>query len=170
MLDKLGRALGMPFPAGPIIEKRAKDGRTLLDLPYSVKGMDVAFSGMLTAALQHREKGARVEDICLSVQETAYAMLTEVSERAMAHVEKEELLLGGGVACNRRLQEMGETMATERGARSFAPPKPLCVDNGAMIAWTGLVMFRAGERLRVEASGVHQRMRTDDRPAPWAEA
>lgn len=167
MLDKLGREMGMPFPSGPIIEERALEGTRLLDLPYSVKGMDVSFSGMLTAALNHYRKGAPLEDVCHSVQETAYAMLTEVTERAMAHVEKEEVLLGGGVACNLRLQEMVGIMAEERGASSYTPPKPLCVDNGAMIAWTGLKMFQAGERLRVEDSVVRQRMRTDERAAPW---
>src|SRR5213594_1517867 len=77
MLDKFGREVGMPFPAGPLIEKEAKGGRELLALPYSVKGMDVAFSGLLTAALQLHRQGARMEDLCFSIQETAFAMLTE---------------------------------------------------------------------------------------------
>ena len=100
MLDKLGRDLGLGFYAGPTIEKLALDGDKLLDLPYSVKGMDIAFSGILTAAMAYKEKGCRLEDICFSVQETAFSMLTEVTERAMAHVGKSEVLLGGGVAQN----------------------------------------------------------------------
>ncbi|MDD2627188.1 MAG: KEOPS complex N(6)-L-threonylcarbamoyladenine synthase Kae1, partial [Candidatus Methanomethylophilus sp.] len=106
MLDKLGRDLGLGFYAGPTIEKLAKGGDKLLELPYSVKGMDVAFSGILTAAMMFKEKGARIEDIAYSVQEIAFAMLTEVTERAMAHVGKSEVLLGGGVAQNTRLREM----------------------------------------------------------------
>ena len=167
MIDKFGRSAGMPFPAGPQLERYARDGRELLDLPYSVKGMDVAFSGILTAALQLQRNGARIEDICHSIQETCFAMLVEVTERAMAHVEKDEVLLGGGVVQNKRLQEMVRIMAEERGARMFVPPGPLCVDNGAMIAWTGVVMHGAGITTPVEQSGVRQRFRTDEVDLPW---
>jgi len=83
MLDKFARECGLAFPGGPILEKLARDGRTLLSLPYSVKGMDVAFSGMLTAALALRKQGASIEDLAFSIQEVAFAMLTEVTERAM---------------------------------------------------------------------------------------
>ena len=67
MLDKLGRDLGLGYYAGPTIEKMALDGDKLLDLPYSVKGMDISFSGILTAAVAYRDKGCRIEDICYSV-------------------------------------------------------------------------------------------------------
>ncbi len=117
MLDKFARECGLPFPGGPILEKLARDGRTLLPLPYSVKGMDVAFSGMLTAALALRKQGASMEDLAFSIQEVAFAMLTEVTERAMAHLDNDEVLLGGGVARNRRLQGMVDRMAADRGAR-----------------------------------------------------
>ncbi len=169
MIDKFGRSVGLPFPSGPRLEKMAKEGSGLVDLPYSVKGMDVAFSGILTAALQLHAKGARLEDLCFSLQETCFAMLVEVTERAMAHVEKDEVLLGGGVVQNKRLQEMVRIMAEERGAKMFVPPGPLCVDNGAMIAWTGLVMHRAGVRMRLEDTVVNQRFRTDEVDLPWME-
>ena len=167
MLDKFGREIGMPFPAGPLIEKRAKDGKELLPLPYSVKGMDVAFSGMLTAALALRRNGASLEDLAYSIQEVAFAMLTEVTERAMAHVAKDEVLLGGGVARNRRLQEMVGRMAEDRGARMFVPPGDLCIDNGAMIAWTGLLMHHAGVRTALGETTVDQRFRTDEVDVVW---
>src|SRR5437667_17996 len=122
MLDKFSRECGLPFPGGPILEKLARDGRTLLPLPYSVKGMDVAFSGMLTAALALRREGKSMEDLAFSIQEVAFAMLTEVTERAMAHLDNDEVLLGGGVARNRRLQGMVDRMAADRGARMFVPP------------------------------------------------
>ncbi|MBI4416579.1 MAG: bifunctional N(6)-L-threonylcarbamoyladenine synthase/serine/threonine protein kinase [Euryarchaeota archaeon] len=167
MLDKFGREVGMPFPAGPLIEKHAKGGRELLPLPYSVKGMDVAFSGMLTAALSLYRQGARLEDLCYSIQETAFAMLTEVTERAMAHVEREEVLLGGGVVRNKRLQEMFAKMAADRGAKMFVPEGDLCVDNGAMIAWTGLLQHKSGQRMAVEDTVIDQRYRTDEVEVTW---
>ena len=64
--------MGLPFPAGPTLERMALDGQRLLPLPYSVKGMDVAFSGMLTAAAQLMARGADQRDLALSVQETAF--------------------------------------------------------------------------------------------------
>jgi N6-L-threonylcarbamoyladenine synthase len=167
LLDKFARECGLPFPGGPILEKLARGGETLLPLPYSVKGMDVAFSGMLTAALALRKQGASMEDLGFSIQETAFAMLTEVAERAMAHLDNEEVLLGGGVARNARLQEMVARMATDRGAQMFVPPGDLCIDNGAMIAWTGLQMYRGGVRQRIEDTLVNQRFRTDEVPVTW---
>ncbi|MDD1769613.1 MAG: UGMP family protein, partial [Methanomassiliicoccales archaeon] len=167
MLDKLGREIGLGYYAGPKIEKAAKEGRKFLDLPYSVKGMDMAFSGMLTACLAFKQKGESIEDICFSVQETCFAMLTEVTERAMAHVEKSEVLLGGGVVQNKRLQEMVGRMALDRGARMYVPDRTLCVDNGAMIAWTGLLMYASGVRMSVEETAINQRFRTDDVDVTW---
>ncbi len=167
MIDKFGRSVGLPFPSGPHLERMAKEGKELIELPYSVKGMDVAFSGILTAALQLHKQGKRLEDLCSSIQETCFAMLVEVTERAMAHVEKNEVLLGGGVVQNKRLQEMVRIMAEERGAKMFVPPGSLCVDNGAMIAWTGIVMHGAGLSTKLEDSGVRQRYRTDEVDLPW---
>ena len=167
MLDKLAREFGLSFPGGPILEALARDGGKLLPLPYSVKGMDVAFSGMLTAALALRRQGASLKDLAFSVQEVAFAMLTEVTERAMAHLDDEEVLLGGGVARNKRLQEMVARMAADRGARMFVPPGDLCIDNGAIIAWTGLQMHRGGVRMKIEDTAVDQRYRTDEMPVTW---
>src|SRR5438132_1189194 len=167
LLDKFARECGLPFPGGPILEKFAQDGTTLVPLPYRVKGMDVAFSGLLTAALALRKQGASIEDLAFSMQEIAFAMLTEVTERAMAHLENEEVLLGGGVARNRRLQEMIARMASDRGARMFVPPGDLCIDNGAMIAWTGLEMYRGGVRMSLSETTVDQRFRTDEVRVTW---
>jgi len=132
-----------------------------------VKGMDVAFSGLLTAALALRKQGASIEDLAFSMQEIAFAMLTEVTERAMAHLDNEEVLLGGGVARNRRLQAMIARMASDRGARMFVPPGDLCIDNGAMIAWTGLLMHRSGIRMGIDQTAVDQRFRTDQVAVSW---
>lgn len=164
MLDKFGREKKMKFPSGPQIEKLAAESDRFLELPYSVKGMDVAFSGILNAALI---KPDPLPDVCNSLQETTFAMLVEVAERAMAHLDRDEILLGGGVARNRRLQEMAGIMAVERGGRMFVPPGPLCSDNGAMIAWTGILMHDAGLETPVESSQIDQRFRTDDVDVVW---
>ena len=167
MLDKLGRELGLGYYAGPTIEKLAKEGDKLLELPYSVKGMDISFSGIMTAALALRKKGHRLEDIAYSIQETCFAMLAEVTERAMAHVGKDEVLLGGGVAQNTRLREMIAEMAHERGAEMFVPDRRLCMDNGAMIAWLGNLMYSSGVRMDISETTVEQRFRTDEVEVTW---
>ena len=166
-LDKFGRGIGLGFPSGPKIEELALKGSRYLHLPYSIKGMDIAFSGLLTAAEQFHKKGEKIEDICYSIQETTFAALTEVTERAMAHTEKNQVLLGGGVAANKRLREMVETMAKERDASFFVPDKLLCIDNGAMIAWLGVLMYKSGIRMNVENSFIDQRFRTDMVDVTW---
>ena len=165
MLDKFGRERGMRFPAGGEIERLARQGSDFKDLPYSVKGMDVSFSGMLTAALNLKD--CRLEDVCYSIQETAFAMLVEVTERAMAHLGKSDVLLGGGVARNKRLVDMVSIMSSERGANAHVPPADLCSDNGAMIAWTGLIMHRSGVRMDLMDTQVKQRFRTDEVDVTW---
>lgn len=136
MLDKFGRLCGLGFPAGPKIEQLAKKGK-YVELPYVVKGMDTSFSGILTKCKQLLEKGTKVEDLCFSIQETCFAMLAEVVERAMAHTEKKELILVGGVGANQRFCEMLSIMCKERGAKFYKVPMNLAVDQGVMIAWEG---------------------------------
>jgi len=144
-LDVFARELKLGFPGGPKVERLAESG-VFFELPYSVKGMDVSFSGLLTHVsnkLKISEEFSR-EDFCKSVQETVFAMVLEVAERALAYSGKGELLLGGGVACNRRLQEMALSMCEDRGVELFVPDKEVLLDNGAMIAWLGVVEFNRG--------------------------
>jgi universal protein Kae1 len=166
-LDKFWIELGGTFPGGPAIEAAARAGTELLPLPYSVHGMEVAFSGILTAALALHARGASRADLAYSVEVTTYAMLTEITERALAHRKRNAVVLGGGVACNERLRTMVRTMVEARGGTMFAPPRSLCVDNGAMIAWTGHLAYRAGVTIPVEASAIEPRQRTDLVLAPW---
>ncbi|ATZ60628.2 MAG: bifunctional N(6)-L-threonylcarbamoyladenine synthase/serine/threonine protein kinase [Methanosarcinales archaeon Met12] len=165
-LDKLGRHAGLQHPGGPKIEQMAKNAKKYIPLPYVVKGMDFSFSGLTTAAkdaLAH----ASLEDVCYSFQETAFAMLAEVSERALAHIGKDELLLTGGVGANQRLCEMLNTMCQDRGARFFAPDKKFMKDNGAMIAYTGLLMLNNGATISIEDSAVRPNYRPDDVEVTW---
>jgi len=168
-LDKFARYLGIPFPGGPEIEKLAKKGK-YIELPYSIKGMDISLSGLQTKLQQlYKDKKASKEDLCFSLQETAFAMLVESAERALAHTGKKELVLGGGVACNTRLQEMCKIMCKERGAKYFCPERPLLVDNAAMIAFTGELMLSKDSSLATEADKVDikPRERTDQVKVTW---
>jgi N6-L-threonylcarbamoyladenine synthase len=176
MLDKFARNQGIPFPGGPVIEKLASkwlesnpdssmDG---LELPYAVRGMDLAFSGVLTAAQRLIDNGKPLEAVCWSLQEHVFSACVEVSERALSHTGKTELLLGGGVACNTRLRTMCEIMANERDSISFAPPRMYCIDNGTMIARLGWLEQKAGRNTPFSTSSIDQYLRTDQTPITWA--
>ncbi|WP_116669316.1 bifunctional N(6)-L-threonylcarbamoyladenine synthase/serine/threonine protein kinase [Methanobrevibacter woesei] len=165
-LDHFGRETGLGHPGGPVIEKLAKSG-SYIDLPYVVKGMDFSFSGLLSAALREHEKGTAIEDICYSLQETAFAMLVEVTERALSHTQKDEVMLCGGVSANTRLREMLNTMAVEHGAKFYMPQMKLCGDNGVMIAWLGLLMHKQFGPMDIKDTGIIQRFRTDEVDIPW---
>ncbi len=164
-LDQFARESGLDFPGGPKIEQLAKEGK-YIKLPYTVKGMDLSFSGIFTEALRQLKKGAKSEDICFSLQETAFAMLAEVTERAVAHTDKEEILLTGGVAANKMLQEMLGIMCKERGAKFFTVPRELAGDNGAMIAWAGFLACKSGQK-PVQKAETNSRWRTDEVDVKW---
>lgn len=165
-IDSFARRCGIPFPGGPVIEQKAQGGH-YVELPYSIKGMDVSFSGLYTNLVQLYMHGTPLADLAFSLQETVFAMLVEAAERALAHTGKRELVLGGGVACNARLQEMARIMCNERGARFFCPAREFLVDNGAMIAFTGELMFKAGVREKTDDVDIKPRERTDDVDVMW---
>ncbi|MFO1532769.1 MAG: bifunctional N(6)-L-threonylcarbamoyladenine synthase/serine/threonine protein kinase [Thermoplasmatota archaeon] len=168
-LDKFARDHGIPFPGGPEVERLAATAPqdTLRPLPYSVKGMDMSFAGLATAATRLVSDGAPLAEACHAFQEHAFAAVVETAERALAHTGKGELVLGGGVACNARLQAMARTMCAERGVAFFAPPRDLLVDNGAMIAWLGLLQLKAGAAVEIADSAVLPYQRTDQVEATW---
>jgi len=157
---------GRPF--GAIVEELANRGKRLVQLPFTIKGMDLSFSGLLTAAVEALHTGRyRLEDVCFSLQEVAFSMLTEVTERALAHTEKPEVLLTGGVAANKRLQQMLKVIAEEHNARFSVVPKDYALDNGAMIAWTGILAYRHGLVAPLEKSMVRLKWRLDEVHVPW---
>ncbi|XP_078164584.1 actin-like ATPase superfamily protein [Carex rostrata] len=175
-LDRFARVLELsndPSP-GYNIEQLAKKGEKFIDLPYAVKGMDVSFSGILsfieaTAIEKLKNNECTPADLCYSLQETLFAMLVEITERAMAHCDSKDVLIVGGVGCNERLQAMMRTMCDERGGRLFATDDRYCIDNGAMIAYTGLLEFAHGVTTPLEDSTFTQRFRTDEVHAIWRE-
>jgi universal protein Kae1 len=157
---------GMPF--GAIVEKLALKGTRLVPLPYTVKGMDTSFSGLLTAVVSLLRKGEYcLEDLCYSLQETAFSMVTEVTERALAHTEKKEVLLTGGVAANKKLQSMVNDVAEEHHIRFCVVPSQYAIDNGAMTAWTGILAYKSGIVTPVEKSFVKLRWRLEEAEVPW---
>jgi N6-L-threonylcarbamoyladenine synthase len=168
LLDMFAREVGLPFPGGRSVESMALKGKKFLDLPYTVKGNDVSYSGLLTAAIKKfKESKESLEDICFSIQEVAFAMLTEATERSLAHTQRKELLLTGGVAANNRLQEMLKTIAKEHNAKFFVVDKEYSGDCGAQIAWTGLLAFNHNITIDVEKSYVKPKWRLDEVEIPW---
>lgn len=185
-LDRFARTLRIsndPAP-GYNIEQMAKLGKHLVDLPYAVKGMDCSFSGILASIdilaekLEGKSGGWKDEgtgeaitreDLCFSLQETVYAMLVEITERAMAHVGSSQVLIVGGVGSNERLQEMMGIMARDRRGSVFATDERFCIDNGIMIAHAGLLAYRTGSTTSMEDSTCTQRFRTDKVLVKWRE-
>jgi N6-L-threonylcarbamoyladenine synthase/protein kinase Bud32 len=170
-LDVFGRRAGLKnqkgLPLGAAIEQLALKGKKFISLPYVVKGMDLSLSGLLTAATAQLQKGECLEDVCYSLQEHAFAMVTEVTERALAHTEKKEVLLTGGVAANKRLQAMLRVIAEEHDARFNVVPQRFATDNGAMVAWTGVLAYTHGIVTPVDESYVKLRWRVDKVDVPW---
>ncbi len=167
-LDSFGRYAGLGFPAGPKIDELAKKVNNYIELPYNVKGMDLVFGGILTN-LRQKLNEYELYDLCYSAQETVFAMLMEVTERAIAHTGKKEILLGGGVACNSRLQEMAKILAKERGIKCYILENQYNVDNAAMIALTGALMLESGVSTSIAESVIKPYERTDEVVVSWRE-
>jgi N6-L-threonylcarbamoyladenine synthase/protein kinase Bud32 len=168
MLDMFARAANLAHPGGPKVEQLAKKAQNgYHTLPYTVKGMDLAFSGLLTAAKQLLKKGISLEDVCYSLQETAFSMVAEVTERALAHTQREEIIVTGGVAANSRLKEMLQIVANEQSARFASVPVKYAGDNGAMIAYNGLLLLNSGNTTSLRDSGIQSKWRLDQVDIPW---
>ncbi len=163
ILDKFARDANLGFPGGPKIEQLALKSNHFIELPYRVKGMDVSFAGMLTNAQHLLATGTKIEDLCFSMQETSFAMLAEVAERAMAHCDKKELLLIGGVAANKRLGTMLDQMCKARKAKFHAVPLAYSGDQGVMIAWQGFLEFTHGKI----STGIFPHERVDEIEVTW---
>ena len=177
-IDKFTRHLGWSHPGGPKVEAAASraiedtvDGTLesveLVDLPYVVKGMDFSFSGISSAANDAADDGVPVDQLCFALQEHVFAMLTEVTERALSLTGASEVVLGGGVAQNARLREMLSTMCAARGVEWFAPDSRFLRDNAGMIAVLGAKMAAAGDTLAIEDSAINPNFRPDQVPVTW---
>ena len=120
LLDQFGRSIGFASPCGKNIEELANTTKNYVYLPYSVKGNDVSFSGLLSATKSISSKSK--PDACFSLQETAFAMIAETVERALSFTRKKELMVVGGVAANKRLSQMLQEVCKRHNAKFFVVP------------------------------------------------
>jgi len=167
LFDMFAREINLPSPAGQQIENLTQNASTFISLPYVVKGNDVSYSGLLTASLAKLRSGAKLEDVCYSMQEVSCSMLAEAVERSLAYTGKKEILLTGGVAANKSLQDKLEKVAAIHNAVCYTVKSPFTGDNGAQIAWTGVLSLKAGLVVQVEDSHVRPRWRLEDVDIPW---
>lgn len=167
LLDQVGREAGFGSPCGAEIEILAARSSNYISLPYVVKGNDMSFSGILTASKKMIRNRSKLEDVAFSVQETAFAILGEATERALAFTEAKELLIVGGVAANKRLRQVFDTIVEHHEASFAASPPQYSGDCGAQIGWTGLLAYESGVRIQVEESGIRQSWRLDRVEVPW---
>ncbi|MFW9949499.1 MAG: KEOPS complex N(6)-L-threonylcarbamoyladenine synthase Kae1 [Candidatus Thorarchaeota archaeon] len=172
LLDMFARDVGLPHPGGPKIEKLAQESDIYLALPYIVKGMDLSFSGLYTATkrlIESEDYGKKytINDVAHSLQETSFAMLSEVTERALAHTEKSEVLLTGGVAANKRLQEMIKIISEEHNARFEVVPLKYAGDNGVMIGWAGILRYKIEGGQNISDTIINPKERMDQISIPW---
>ncbi len=174
LLDTFARDTGLAPPyiikGLHVVDACAQGAREPWLLPYTVKGMDVSYSGLLTAALrawQTHSKSDERRSICLGLREVAYGAAVEVAERGLAHTRKHEALLTGGVAASPVLREKFSAMASIHGAKAGWPPPSYAGDNGAMIAWVGLLNYLSGITIEPSEAVVRQRWRLDTVETPW---
>ena len=167
LMDMFAREAKLPPPGGKSVEKEALKSNTLLTLPYTVKGNDVAFSGLLTAAIRLLHSGEQPSDICYSIQEVAFSMLAEAVERSLVQTRKVEILLSGGVAANSRLRDMIGSVARDHGASFHPVPIEYSGDCGAQIACSGQFSYRSGVTVGISESHVKPRWRLDEVDVPW---
>lgn len=152
--DKIGKLLGLPYPAGPHMDRLAKDGDPKFHkFPQALlqEGLDFSFSGLKTSVLyylQDKEEDwiqEHMNDICASVSFAIAEVLVKKLKRAIKKTGVKTVLLAGGVSANSMLREKSEKMAREMGVQLFSPKISYCTDNAAMIAITGKMKAEAGQ-------------------------
>jgi N6-L-threonylcarbamoyladenine synthase len=146
-LDKAGKMLGLGYPGGVKIDHLSDGGDpSAVALPRALRrrdSLDFSFSGLKTAVRTYLEsqpaspQGQALADICASVQEAVVEVLVDKTLRAAKAQGVEWVIISGGVSANRRLRARIQEAAAAQGLRASIPPRPLCTDNGAMIAGLG---------------------------------
>jgi len=159
LIDQFGRSIGFASPCGKQIEELAQKGKKYVPLPYSVKGNDVSFSGLLSATKSIVSQGKN--EACYSLQETAFAMISEAVERAISFTKKKELLIVGGVAANKRLSRMLQSICKRHNCKFFVSPQQFAGDCGSQIAWTGLLEATVKKGSNLKNTFVRQSWRLD---------
>lgn len=153
--DKTGKLLGMDYPAGPLIDKKAKEGEAVYTFTEpNVAGLDFSFSGLKTNILRFLQKEKRknvhfveenLADICASVQARIVSILLNKVEKAATQTGVTQIAIAGGVSANSGLRKALETLGTQKGWQVFIPELAYCTDNAAMIAMTAHYKYLQGE-------------------------
>jgi N6-L-threonylcarbamoyladenine synthase len=152
--DKIGKILGLPYPAGPVMDKLSKEGdATFHKFPQALvnKGLDFSFSGLKTSALyyvQDKEEAwvqEHLNDICASVSEAITEVLIKKLKRAVKQTGVKTIAIAGGVSANSMLREKAEKLASWQGLDLHIPKLSYCTDNAAMIAMTGKMKAELGQ-------------------------
>lgn len=177
-VDNVGRLLELEPPDAVGVLKLAPESKQLLDLPYTVKGMNFSFTGLLTAIEtyyhdhypQAQNEGSEAvralkADLANAAQELAFAQVCEAAERALCHTGQKAVNVCGGNARNKRLQAMLQSVCDEHHATFYPSPDAFSGDQGAMIAYVGARYYASG-RWPV-ASGPEQRLRADQIDVYW---
>lgn len=156
--DKVGRVIGLPYPAGAAMDKLASEGDpTAYKFPSPAMtgdNLEFSFSGLKTAALNlingANQRGEELDRADLAASYTAAIVggIVKKTEQALDTAARgvPTLVLAGGVAANSHLRAALELLCKKRGVRFVTPPLSLCGDNGAMIAADGYFEYLAGNR------------------------
>ena len=158
--DKVAKLLGLGYPGGPAIDRLSEEGnREAIAFPRNAAkdGFDFSFSGLKTAVYHYVKQLARempsnvlerqqIADIAASFQEAAVDILLTKTLRACQRTGLRRLVVGGGVAANRRLRERLNEVGASHKLQVAIPAVSLCVDNGAMVAGLGYALLRQGKR------------------------
>ncbi|MEQ9266508.1 MAG: tRNA (adenosine(37)-N6)-threonylcarbamoyltransferase complex transferase subunit TsaD [Balneolaceae bacterium] len=152
--DKIGKIFGLPYPAGPVMDKLAREGNPKFHkFPQALlqEGLDFSFSGLKTSALYFvQDKGGawikeNLNDLCASVSEAITEVLVKKLKRAVSETGVKTIALAGGVSANSMLRSKAEKLAEELGLTLHIPKLSYCTDNAAMIAITGKMKAEKGQ-------------------------
>ncbi|MCL4411505.1 tRNA (adenosine(37)-N6)-threonylcarbamoyltransferase complex transferase subunit TsaD [Candidatus Marsarchaeota archaeon] len=165
MLDNFARAAHLNPSWGSSVAKLAEGGH-YIRMPYTVKGMDFTFTGLLTSAVKMLA-GHKHSDVAFSLQETAFAMLVEATERAMLLTRRRSVIACGGVAQSVRLTSMLRAMVAQHKSEFFVAPNEYNADNGAMIALVAEKMHKAHAIVHARELNIMQRFRVDSARVWW---
>lgn len=156
--DKVARVVGLGYPGGPKVDKLAKEGSTIIELPkthFEEDTLDFSFSGIKTAVinLHHKDPNINKADLCASFQKTVTETLFQNIRKAIQKTDIKTIALAGGVSCNSYIRKEFSSLQKE-GILVYMPDLKLCTDNAAMIASAGYYNFIAGKRDELDLNAV----------------
>lgn len=155
--DKIARVVGLGYPGGPKVDKLAKDGKNIIQLPIThLENMDFSFSGIKTAVINLNHKNPNIDkaDLCLSFEKTATDMLENNIKKAVNATKINKIVLAGGVSCNSYIRNRLDQLAQKENLEIYYPEPKLCTDNAAMIAAAGYFNYIKGKRSNLTLNAV----------------